>query len=143
MGAPGLAVYQAAKAAVNTFSMSLREELRSTGVSVTIVEPGSLRTDILTANSMTMLPISEAYVATLGPAAEWLRTQNGTQPADPVRAAEAVVRAAAMAEPPERLVLGSDALEYARAAAQRLAESDARWTELSRSIDFPTAPASA
>ena len=137
MGTPGLAAYQGAKAAVNTFSLSLAKEVGPLGIKVTVVEPGNLRTDILSSNSMKMLPISPAYEQVVGTYADGLQSVNGSQSGDPERAAAAIVRVAQMPEPPERLVLGSDALAYAGTVARELAESDARWHEISTSIDFP------
>ncbi|WP_413105715.1 SDR family NAD(P)-dependent oxidoreductase [Streptomyces sp. Inha503] len=137
MGTPGLAAYQSAKAAVNVFSMSLTKEVGPLGIKVTIVEPGNLRTDILTARSMTMLPISEPYEQTVGAFRGQLSSQNGKQPGDPVRAAAAIIRLAGMPEPPKRVVLGSDALNFAQEAARELADSDDRWSHISKSIDFP------
>jgi NAD(P)-dependent dehydrogenase (short-subunit alcohol dehydrogenase family) len=137
MGTPGLAAYQSAKAAVNTFSLSLAKEVGPLGIKITIVEPGNLRTDILSSNSMKMLPISAPYQQVVGAYADGLQSVNGSQSGDPERAAAAIVRVAQMPEPPERLVLGSDALAYAGSVARELAESDARWHEISTSIDFP------
>jgi NAD(P)-dependent dehydrogenase (short-subunit alcohol dehydrogenase family) len=137
MGTPGLAAYQSAKAAVNTFSLSLAKEVGPLGIKVTIVEPGNLRTDVLSSNSMRMLPISAPYEQVVGTYADGLRSVNGSQSGDPERAAAAILRVARMPEPPDRLVLGSDALAYAGSVARELAESDARWHEISTSIDFP------
>ncbi|WP_413810680.1 SDR family NAD(P)-dependent oxidoreductase [Streptomyces sp. OE57] len=137
MGTPGLAAYQAAKAAVNTFSLSLAKEVRPLGLKVTLAEPGDLRTGILGKQSMTVLPRSEPYEEAVGAVAGRLMGHHGRQPGDPARAAAAIVRVAAMTEPPERLVLGSDALAFAEAAARELAASDARWRDLSASVDFP------
>jgi hypothetical protein len=42
---------------------------------------------------------------------------------------------AGIAEPPLRLLLGSDAVQYAAAVARTRDEGDARWRDLSMSID--------
>ncbi|MEU0475982.1 SDR family NAD(P)-dependent oxidoreductase [Streptomyces olivaceus] len=137
MGTPGLAAYQSAKAAVNVFSMSLAKEVGPLGLKVTIVEPGDIRTDILKPASMSVLPRSEPYEEVIGAFADRVLGNSGNQPGDPRRVAAAIVRAAQMPEPPERLILGSDALAYAQAAAQELADSDSKWHDLSTSADFP------
>ncbi|TXS43865.1 hypothetical protein EAO75_30495 [Streptomyces sp. uw30] len=54
---------------------------------------------------------------------------------DPAKVAQVVTRLADLPEPPPRLVLGSEALAYARAAARTPADRDAVWAELSRSTD--------
>jgi NAD(P)-dependent dehydrogenase (short-subunit alcohol dehydrogenase family) len=137
MGTPGLAAYQAAKAATNVFSMSLAKEVGPLGIKVTIVEPGNLRTEMLGADSMTMFPISEPYQQALGSYARGLAHAHGRQSGDPGRAAAALVRVARLSEPPERLILGGDGLAFAETAARVLAESDDRWAGISRSVDFP------
>jgi len=65
---PGMAVYAATKAFVQTFSESVHEELRSTGVSCTVVCPGPVPTewaDIAGAQAVMMEPaqVSAADVA--------------------------------------------------------------------------------
>jgi NAD(P)-dependent dehydrogenase (short-subunit alcohol dehydrogenase family) len=135
LGTPGLASYQAAKAATTVFSLSLAAEVAPLGIHITIVEPGNLRTDMTSPRSMTILPISEAYRPTVGTNAERLRQQNGHQPGDPAKAARAIVEISNMEPPPLRLLLGSDAIRLAHTAAQRLADEDSRWQELSTAID--------
>jgi hypothetical protein len=58
-------------------------------------------------------------------------------PGDPARVARAILAVASLEEPPLRLLLGSDAYEYGRAAWSRRVAEDAKWEELSRSADFP------
>ena len=54
---------------------------------------------------------------------------------DPGKVAQVVLQVAAMEEPPVRLLVGSDAVSYAAAAAQARANADAAWKELSPSTD--------
>ena len=136
MGTPGLAAYQAAKAAATVCSLSLAAEIAPLGLHVTVVEPGNLRTDMLNSDSMTILPVSPPYRPTVGAAAERLATLDGAQPGDPAKAAAAIVSIAHMDDPPLRLPLGTDAVELAATAARRLAAEDARWHDLSTSIDY-------
>jgi short-subunit dehydrogenase len=53
-GMPGASIYNASKAAVNTFMESLRIELRTTGVAVTTISPGFVRTGINADNDFYM-----------------------------------------------------------------------------------------
>ncbi len=46
---------------------------------------------------------------------------------DPAKVAQVVLAVAGMAEPPLRLILGSEAYAYATTAARARAESDAAW----------------
>ena len=55
--------------------------------------------------------------------------------------AQVVLTVAGMADPPLRLILGSDAYAYAMAAAKARAESDAAWHDLTVSTDRDNATA--
>jgi NAD(P)-dependent dehydrogenase (short-subunit alcohol dehydrogenase family) len=98
LGTPGLAAYQSAKWAVTGFSTTLANEIAPLGIKVTILEPGTMRTD-------------------------------------PAKVARLIVDIARMAEPPMRLLVGSDAVEYGQAAVKELSENDERWSALSRSVN--------
>ena len=50
--------------------------------------------------------------------------------------ARLILHLADIAEPPVRLLVGSDAVAYAAAYVQALAASDAKWRELSESVGF-------
>ncbi len=135
----GLGAYQSAKWAVSGFSAVLAREVEAFGIRITTVEPGALRTD-WAGSSMSALPISEPYRPVIDPAVQRLRQANGAQPGDPARAAQAIIRITRVDDPPLRLLLGADAVAAAKAAAEALAASDARWRELSESIAFDAAP---
>jgi hypothetical protein len=55
--------------------------------------------------------------------------------------ARVVLEVASMAEPPLRLILGSEAYAYATAAARARAEADAAWHDLTVSTDRDDATA--
>ncbi|HEY9253137.1 MAG TPA: oxidoreductase [Stenotrophomonas sp.] len=135
VGAPGRAPYSAAKWGVEGFSESLALEMALVGVRVTIVEPGGFRTDF--AGASTSLREGRAeYDAVVGAAARRQRDYDGRQPGDPARAAQAILQLAAMAQPPLRLALGSDAVAAIEAADGRRREELERWRALSVSTDF-------
>jgi NAD(P)-dependent dehydrogenase (short-subunit alcohol dehydrogenase family) len=135
-GTPGLGAYQAAKFAVEGFSEVLAAEVRPFGIKVIIVEPGAFRTD-WQGSSMTMHQPGPDYRDTVGRIHDYRRAARGTEPGDPDRAAEVIARVVDLAEPPRRLLLGTDALDMALAAGvQRSVEAE-QWAELSRSADFP------
>jgi hypothetical protein len=60
---------------------------------------------------------------------------NAAPLGDPAKVAQVVLAVPGMAEPPLRLILGSDAYAYATAAARVRAESDAAWHNLTISTD--------
>ena len=132
------AAYQAAKWAVGGFSEVLAKEVRDFGIQVTIVEPGSMRTR-WAGSSMTILPVSDAYKPIIEPVAARLRRIDGMQPGDPARIARALLGIAGSPTAPLRLLMGSDAVAVAGAAARFRAEEDAQWRELSESVSFPPA----
>ncbi|GAA1642210.1 SDR family NAD(P)-dependent oxidoreductase [Actinoplanes couchii] len=134
---PGLTAYQSAKWAVGGFSSGLAQEVAPFGVKVTVLEPGGMRTDWAGA-SMTVPPVSEPYHQTVGRFADMLRTPAdpataAANSADPARVAEIVADLANRDDPPLRILLGQDALQYWDAAAAAQADSDATWRALSAS----------
>jgi NAD(P)-dependent dehydrogenase (short-subunit alcohol dehydrogenase family) len=136
IGAPGRAPYSAAKWAIEGFSESLAREMALIGVHVSVVEPGGFRTDF--AGASTRLNEGRAeYDAVVGATARAQRAYDGKQPGDPVRAAQAILKLAALEQPPFRLPLGSDALKIIEQADRAKLEELERWRALSASTDFP------
>jgi NAD(P)-dependent dehydrogenase (short-subunit alcohol dehydrogenase family) len=131
----GLSAYQAAKWAVGGFSEVLAQEVGPLGIKVTVLEPGGMQTDWAGA-SMQVPPISEPYQPTVGVMARIHHEQgSATALGDPAKVAQVVLTVAGMAEPPLRLILGSEAYAYAMAAARTRTESDAAWHHLTISTD--------
>ncbi|OAM91326.1 oxidoreductase [Termitidicoccus mucosus] len=134
----GLSGYHAAKFAVEGFSEALAKEIRPLGLKLTIVEPGGFRTDWAGASMAFAEPI-EAYDATVGQMRTMLANFTGHEQGDPRKAAEVLLQAAEMAEPPLRLPLGGDAMLFLRNSyEQSLAELE-RWSAFTRSTDYPGA----
>ncbi|UED85862.1 SDR family NAD(P)-dependent oxidoreductase [Streptomyces profundus] len=110
----GVGAYCAAKGALELASEALSDEVRPLGVRVLIVEPGAFRTAFNGAISSTT-PLPD-YEATVGPLREsLLGTENGQQPGDPRKAAEALLAVLRLPDPPLRLALGDDAFSAIRA----------------------------
>lgn len=137
LGAPGRSAYSAAKWAVEGFSEVLAGEMALVGVKVTIVEPGGFRTDFAGA-STTLNAGHPEYDAVVGAAARRQAEYNGRQPGDPAKAAQALLRLAALDDPPLRLPLGSDAVSAITAADQRRLAELEHWAPLSVSTDYET-----
>lgn len=135
-GTPGMGAYQTAKFAVEGFSEVLASEVAPFGVRVIIVEPGAFRTD-WQGSSMTRHAVGADYEETVGAIHRYRDEHDGNQPGDPVRGAKAVITAVGVDNPPRRLILGGDAVEAARKAAEQRAAETEEWAELSRSADFP------
>ncbi|GHF94997.1 short-chain dehydrogenase/reductase [Streptomyces thermodiastaticus] len=138
-GTPGLSAHQTAKFAVEGFSEVLANEVAPFGVKVTVVEPGGIRTGWAAGAARPSAPVTPEYAGTAGAWLARFAKYAGNEPGDPDRMAGAIIGAVEAAEPPRRLLLGSDALEIALSAEEaRLAEARA-WAEVSRSTDHPAA----
>jgi NAD(P)-dependent dehydrogenase (short-subunit alcohol dehydrogenase family) len=134
MATPGLSAYQAAKWAVGGFSEGLAQEVGPLGINVTVLEPGGMRTE-WAGSSMAIPPVSEPYRQTVGAIAQLLRSGTGNAAGDPAKVARVVLTVADLDQPPVRLLLGTDAVNYADQARQFRAEADAQWRALSVSTD--------
>ncbi|WP_345943772.1 SDR family NAD(P)-dependent oxidoreductase [Streptomyces sp. SID3212] len=141
IGSPGLSAYQSAKWAVGGFSTVLAQEVAPFGIKITVLEPGGMRTD-WAGSSMTIPPLSDPYRPTVGAFVDMIRNPDpeamaamGARSADPARIAEIVRDLAGREDAPLRLLLGQDAVQYAHAAAQQLADSDAAWRATSESAN--------
>ncbi|MFP3460866.1 oxidoreductase [Arthrobacter globiformis] len=129
----GSGYYSATKAALEGLSGSLHKELQPLGISVTAIEPGAFRTDFAgrsLTQSATAIP---DYAETAGMRRKEHDTVHGTQPGDPVKAAEAIIAVVESPNPPSLLVLGQDAYgAFAAVADAQRAELD-QWRDLSLS----------
>ena len=134
----GRGLYGATKAAVESISEALHAELAPLGVHVTLVEPGSFRTDFLSGGSVrrAQQPIA-AYEGTAGQLASALDTSNGRQPGDPARAVAAIRELAEATRPPLRLPLGNDCVALVEDQLGSVGSELSQWRELALSTDFP------
>lgn len=139
LGAAGLAAYQSSKWAVEGFSEVLAGEVRAFGIKVTIVEPGGFRTD-WAGSSMTAHPASPDYEASVAPRFAMMRKTAGAERGDPAKGAQAILHVVNDGNPPLRLLLGTDALFFARFIHDRQRAEDEKWSAVARSTDFPNQP---
>ena len=134
---PGWGYYNATKFAVEGFSEALAAEMAPLGISVTVVEPGSFRTDFLGRSGKEAEATIDAYDATAGKAREYLRTQAGKQKGDPQRAVEAIIAAVEAPEPPKHLLLGKVALTRFRKRLEDWTTELDAWESTTVGADFP------
>ena len=137
VGFSGSGYYAASKHAVEGWSDSLAAECLPLGIRVTCVEPGPFRTNwagSALAQTPNRIP---AYADTAGVRLTGTAAASGSQPGDPVRAAEIMIRIAESNDPPRHLVLGVVGVDGVIAALEkRLAEVKA-WSDAGRATDFP------
>ena len=132
----GSGYYAASKAALEAISGALHSELKSLGISVTVVEPGAFRTDFAGRSLTQSSTVIDDYADTAGKRRKEHDTAHGTQPGDPAKAAKAIIAAVESDEPPAFLLLGTDALNtFRRLAAARL-DTTERWEHLTTSTDI-------
>jgi NAD(P)-dependent dehydrogenase (short-subunit alcohol dehydrogenase family) len=141
IGMAGMSAYQPAKWAVGGLSEVLAAELGALGVHVTAIEPGGMRTDWARRAGADLPDFLPDYEASVGALRNMLSGYAGNEAGDPVRVADVVLRLAAHAKPPVRLLLGSDAAHYAGEAERARGETDQRWLEVSRSTDVDASTA--
>lgn len=133
----GSGYYASTKFALEGVSEALAKEVDPLGIRVIIVEPGPFRTGFYGESARAALATIDAYAATAGARRARLQASHGRQQGDPERAAEAIVRAVGMSDPPLRLPLGRDSVRWLRAkystALQNLDQCEAD----SVAADFP------
>jgi len=131
----GWGIYCATKFAVEGLSEALAQEIKSFGIHLTIIEPGYFRTNFLGSGSIVMpkAPILD-YEAIVENKRKHTEEIPGNQPGNPEKAAEVIINLTKMQEPPLRLLLGSDAYEYANYKIKTLKDG----IELNKAITFST-----
>ena len=103
------ALYCASKFALEGVSEGVADEVKEFGVRVTIVEPGAFRTDFNGSNNVPPVHALPEYGSVVGGMRQWMKENDGKQPGDPRKAAEAMIRAVESDDPPLRLMLEADA----------------------------------
>lgn len=116
---PGFGIYCATKFAVQGFTESLAEEAKAFGIKATIVSPGYFRTNFLKDSSLSVPKNQlQEYKTVREVQAAHENEINGNQPGDPQKAALAMIKTAAMQNPPVHLFLGQDAYDLAEVKIQ-------------------------
>ncbi|KQV88658.1 short-chain dehydrogenase [Massilia sp. Root351] len=134
--AAGWGVYGSTKFAVEGISEALAEEVRPLGIHVTVVEPGYFRTGFLEGNSLVSTGAQLGdYAATVGAMRTLAASISLKQPGDPRKLSLAVLQLADTAQPPVRLLLGSDTVRMVREKNRFVEQELGAWIGLSLSTD--------
>jgi NAD(P)-dependent dehydrogenase (short-subunit alcohol dehydrogenase family) len=133
---PGVGIYNGSKFALEGISEALAKEVKPLGIKVTIVEPGSFRTDWAGRSMVHVERTIADYEETAGLFRRALAQRNGRQPGDPRKAARAIIQAVGAETPPLHLLLGTDALRLVGEKLGALETEIMRWAPVSVSTDF-------
>lgn len=128
-GFPGFGIYNGTKFALEGISEALALEVAPLGIKVTIVEPGSFRTDWAGRSMVRAENKIDDYAETSGETRSWIDEENGIQAGDPAKAASAMIKAVYSENPPQRLVLGADALELIRQKIDSVTQELDKWEQ--------------
>ena len=106
----GFGIYNASKFAVEGFSEALAQEVAPLGIKVTIVEPGPFRTKFA-GNGLGLAKNEiDDYSETAGAFRTKLKSVDGKQEGDPMKASQAIIDLVNSENPTLRLPLGKVAL---------------------------------
>lgn len=133
----GWGIYCATKFAVEGLSEALAQEVKPFNINVTIIEPGYFRTNFLTGGSIVTpkQPISD-YTVIAENKHKHEQEISGSQIGDPQKAAEVMINTSRLENPPLRLLLGSDAVQFANYKVELLQAGIQDNLEVSLSTDF-------
>jgi len=134
---PAVGFYNATKFAVVGLSEALSLEVAPLGIKVTIVEPSGFRTDWAGRSANEAKQQIADYAETAGKNQASIRGYSGKQPGDPVKAAEAIIKAVESPEPPLHLLLGKAALKGARWKLDLMKKDFDAWAPTTEGADFP------
>lgn len=136
--APGSGFYAASKAALESTTEALQQEVSPLGIRVAIVQPGGFRTDFAGRSLRQSAEAMDVYAETAGKVRKENSDVDGNQAGDPARAAQAIITLAETPQPPMRLVLGSEAMKFAELDLNQQLDDIMDWETVSLSTDFPT-----
>jgi NAD(P)-dependent dehydrogenase (short-subunit alcohol dehydrogenase family) len=134
---PGVGLYNATKFAVAGYSEALAKETASLGIKVTVVAPSGFRTDWAGRSANNTKVLIDDYKETAHTNQNAIRGYSGNQPGDPVRAAQAIIKAVETTAPPMHLFLGAGALKGIRNKIAALQKDIDAWETTTTWADHP------
>ncbi|EIJ39192.1 short-chain alcohol dehydrogenase [Galbibacter orientalis DSM 19592] len=132
---PGNGSYSASKYAVIGISEALAQEVAPFGIKVTILAPGSFRTNFMNPSNLNVVK-NKIDVYNLDKQVELFTGFDGKQLGDPKKLAEVLLKITKMSNPPLHLPLGSDSYNAILAIRDNEQKELEEWKNLSLSTDF-------
>ncbi|TWH23718.1 MULTISPECIES: SDR family NAD(P)-dependent oxidoreductase [Rhodococcus] len=117
---PGWGLYSAGKFALEALTEALAAEVADLGIGVNLIEPGYVRTDFLTNDSLALPDSTLGEYPTVRETTEAHRAMHGTQLGDPAKVAAAIIEVAVSGTAPLHQFLGSDSLSFAETRVKAL-----------------------
>lgn len=136
---PAVGSYSAGKFALEGWSEALAGEVSPWDVRVLIVEPSRFRTEFNADTVLQAAAQNAAYDGVLDAVRTEMRSADGMQEGDPVRAAEAIRSVLDAPHAPLRLPLGAESVRNLTASYERSLIDLRAWAEVSESVDFSDA----
>lgn len=137
IGFAGSGYYAATKFAVEGLSESLAQEVEPLGIHVILIEPGPFRTDWAGRSLKQAASFIADYEHTADERRRAVAAYSGTQPGDPARAAEAIIKAVMSPRPPRHLVLGREGIENVQKQLHSILQELDLWKDTSLAADYP------
>lgn len=134
---PGIGMYNASKFAVTGYSESLAKELAPLGIKVTVIAPSGFRTDWAGRSANNSKIVIDDYKESAHSIQDTIRGNSGSQPGDPVRAAQAIIKIVETEDAPVRLFLGTGALKGIRNKIAEMQTDIDAWEETTVWADNP------
>lgn len=132
----GSGYYAASKSALESLSEALVKEVKPLGIQVMIVEPGAFRTDFAGRSLTESKIVIDDYAGTSGTRRIGKENKHGTQPGNPDKAAEMLIKIIQEGHLPLRLLLGSDAVQFADEQMKKRQKEYHDWHLLSEKTDY-------
>jgi NAD(P)-dependent dehydrogenase (short-subunit alcohol dehydrogenase family) len=135
---PGCSIYHASKWGIEGFVESLISEVAPFNIQITLVEPGSAKTELAHRNRVIGDTLALYDDTPAGQLRSYVASGKVVHPGDPVKMARAMIKCAELAVAPKRLTLGRDAYELIHTSlTERLAVLEGQ-KAIAYSTDFDT-----
>ena len=134
----GWSLYGSTKNALEGISQGLAKELEPFGIKVTAIEPGLFRTGFTGKDSfaITRNAISDYENTVVGYMRKSTGAFHGSQPGDPSKLADVVVKLGHSENPPLHLPIGTDSVHNYKIFTEKIAGDVDAWMKDSLSTDY-------